>query len=204
MRILRVLSAGQESLAQPDRAEVGPRQAGDRRTRPLAQRARRLADRVRYPVRRKPLPHYNDSAETRTTASWLVKDFFGYWFECPGGVRNTAHHDSVKLGAPGARLVKNALQCCICFALTEDLVHDACERRRGVDDDPVVRKGFFRVIHAHSDFPFLWCSAPISWGPAPLAQQSAGDWCPGRPQGQTRRQISRCIGRNSSNHHRRR
>ena len=97
---------------------------------------------------RKPLPHYNDSAETRTTASWLVKDFFGYWFECPGGARNTAHHDSVKLGAPGARLVKNALQCCICFALTENLVHDACEWRRGVDDDPVVRKGCFRVIHA--------------------------------------------------------
>ena len=38
VRILLVLSAGQEPLAQPDRAEVGPWQARHRRARPPAQR----------------------------------------------------------------------------------------------------------------------------------------------------------------------
>ena len=51
----------------------------------------------------------------------------------------------------------------MCVALTKDLVHDARERCGSVDDRTVLRKGCFRVIHAHSDFPFLWCSAPISW-----------------------------------------
>src|SRR5579859_2221114 len=63
----------------------------------------------------------------------------------------------------GTRLVKNALQRVICVALTENLVNDARERCGGVDDHPVFGNVFFRVIHAHSDFPFLWCSAPISW-----------------------------------------
>src|SRR5215469_3934873 len=30
-------------------------------------------------------------------------------------------------------------------------------------------------------------------GPVPLADQSAGSWCPGRPPGQTRRQIGQRI-----------
>ena len=48
---------------------------------------------------------------------------------------------------PGTRCVQNALPWFMCVALTKDLV---------------LRKGCFRVIHAHSDFAFLCCSAPIS------------------------------------------
>ena len=70
----------------------------------------------------------------------------------------------------GTRCVQNALPWCMCVvmcvALTKDLVHDARERCDRVDENTVLRKGCFRVIrviHAHRDFPFLWCSAPISW-----------------------------------------
>jgi hypothetical protein len=33
----------------------------------------------------------------------------------------------------------------------------------GVDDDAFFRNVFFRLMQAHSEFPFLWFSAEVSW-----------------------------------------
>ena len=51
----------------------------------------------------------------------------------------------------------------MCFALTKDLVNDEREGWGGVDDDAVFRNVCFRVMQSHSEFPFLWFSAKISW-----------------------------------------
>src|SRR5262249_26239629 len=82
-----------------------------------------------------------------------------------GDASRTQHERSTtraRWALPGTRLVQNALQYGMCVALTKDLVHDARERCGGVDDRTVLRKVFFRLMQAHSDFPFRWCSAPIS------------------------------------------
>ena len=47
----------------------------------------------------------------------------------------------------------------ICFALTNDFVNDARDRRGGVGRNAVLRNVFFRLMQSRDEFPFRWLSA---------------------------------------------
>src|ERR1700691_951064 len=66
-----------------------------------------------------------------------------------------------ELGAPGTCFVNNALKCCICFALPDDLVNDARERCGSVDDNTLFRNVSFRFMQSRNEFPFRLFSAPL-------------------------------------------
>jgi len=51
----------------------------------------------------------------------------------------------------------------VCFDLTEDFVNHVRNRCGGVDDPPLFGNAFFRLMHAHNDFPLLWSATPVSW-----------------------------------------
>ncbi len=49
----------------------------------------------------------------------------------------------------------------VCFALTDDLVNDARDRRGRVDYDAVLRDVFFRLMQSHNELPLRWFCAPL-------------------------------------------
>ena len=53
----------------------------------------------------------------------------------------------------------DSLHSFICFALTNDFVNDARDRRGGVDRNAVLRNVFFRLMQSRDEFPFRWLSA---------------------------------------------
>ena len=50
-----------------------------------------------------------------------------------------------------------------CPGTRKNLIHHVLKWSCGVDDDAVFRNVFFRLMQAHSKFPFLWFSAEVSW-----------------------------------------
>ena len=48
-------------------------------------------------------------------------------------------------------------------ALFQNLIHDAFNRRSGIDYDTTLRDIFFRCIQSRNEFAFLWFSAEVSW-----------------------------------------
>ena len=78
------------------------------------------------------------------------------------------HAQGVVLSRPGQRVSANGAELAVgplvrLSAFRENLVNDARERCSGVDDDAVFRNVSFRLMQAHSEFPFLRFSAEVSW-----------------------------------------